>query len=63
MRIFNKECELTYSEFICSLDYSFSILLDRIRQGFLTTEDETHIKSLPNFDPDIFEEITGIRIE
>lgn len=62
IRMFNKECNLTYSEFICSIDYTFGELLYDIHERNLSKEDCKHIVELPNFDPDIFKEITGIDI-
>lgn len=62
LRMFNKECDVTYSEFISSLTYSFRLLLHDIFNKKLSKEDCKHIVELPNFDPDIFKEITGIDI-
>ena len=63
MRAFNKTTCITYSDFIQSLDYSFSGLWDRIHQKNLDPEDRARIEALPNYDADIFAEITGIRFE
>ncbi len=62
LRLFNKECDMTMTKFLRSIDYSFSILCKNIYQKTLTDEDIIHIKELPNFDKDIFKEITGIEI-
>ena len=63
MRAFNKFADITYTDFITSIDYDFYDLLLRINNKDLTTEDHQRIKDLPNFDKDIFGEITGIDIE
>ena len=62
LRMFNKECDVTYTEFLSSLAYSFTLLLHNIFNKNLSKEDCKHIVELPNFDPDIFKEITGIDI-
>ena len=63
MRAFNKECDMTYREFIGSLDYSWFGLCNRIANKDLVDEDADRIKALPNFDADIFKEITGIEVK
>ena len=63
IRLFNKECNLTYTEFYKSLGYSLYMLFDHIADKELTDEDKQHIRELPNFDADIFKEITGIDLE
>ena len=100
MRSFNRECRMTYKEFLSSdlyIDFSLQINVyvfyskmsdeeknnheyAKITGGYLKTlsykeswkkwwkenkSDEMikKIKKLPNFNPDIFEEITGINID
>ena len=60
MRAFNKETTVKYSDFIKDLPYNFYRLCDRIRRNALVDGDAKKIKDLPNFDADIFKEITGI---
>lgn len=62
LRIFNESCEMTRTEFLRSIDYSFYSLCDRIRTNTLLPEDNDRIKKLPNFNAKIFKEITGIEI-
>ena len=62
MRSFNKETDMTFSEFSHSIDYSFYGLCLRISENNLFDEDYARIKALPNFDPNIFKKITGIDI-
>ena len=62
MRAFNKECDMTPTEFICSIDYDFPAMRYRIRAKRLLKKDVQRIKNLPNFDAKIFKEITGIEI-
>lgn len=63
MRAFNKIADLTFTEFLDSINYSFSDLCDRISNKEFYPEDYARIKALPNFDAEIFREITGIDIE
>lgn len=63
MRMFNRDTGMTYSKFICTLSYDFTSLLWCIYKKDLTTGDVEKIKALPNFDPIIFEKITGIKID
>ena len=63
MRIFNKECDMTSYEFFMSTEFGMNVLLDKIYRKDLDAKDIEHIKSLPNFDADIFKETTGIDIE
>ena len=60
MRAFNKDTTIRYSDFRQSLDYSFYNLCERIANKKLIDGDEEKIKALPNFDAEIFKEITGI---
>lgn len=62
MRMFNQDCDMTYEEFEASLDYSFNSLCHRIHQNSLEPEDRERIKALPNYDPELFTEITGIQV-
>ena len=62
MRAFNKECDMTYTEFISKIDYNFYGLVERIANKSLEEEDYERIRALPNFDTEIFEEITGIKL-
>ena len=63
MRAFNKECNMTRTDFLDSLDYSFFALCEHIHNKSITAWDIERIKALPNFDAEIFEEITGIEIK
>ena len=64
MRAFNKECNISFGEFLNSLDYSFYSLCDRIYdKSLLLPEDKERIEALPNYDPEIFTKITGIDLE
>ncbi len=63
MRMFNKDSGITASEFVKNIDYDFRDFLTRIYENELLPKDYDRIKALPNFDPDIFKEITGIEIE
>ena len=63
MRAFNRETRITFSEFTSALPFGFYNLCSRIKTGRLLRDDYTRIKMLPNFDPVIFKEITGIDIE
>ena len=63
MRAFNRECDMSMTEFMFSIDYSFDDLCSRIQRKSITDEDVKHIKELPNFDAEIFKKITGITIE
>ena len=61
MRAFNKQADVTYSEFLDSIDYGFWNLCERISEKKLIfPDDHERIKALPNFDAEIFLEITGI---
>ena len=62
MRAFNKTCDVTRTEFMSSIDYSFYSLSDRIANKALYAEDYDRIKALPNFDAEIFKEITGLEV-
>lgn len=62
MRSFNKECNFTFSVFLDSIDYDWFPFMRRICTKNLGPRDYDRIKALPNFDPDIFKEITGIDI-
>ena len=63
MRAFNKETTMTLTSFIDSLDYSFDALCERIYNKKLIKGDREKIEALPNYDPDIFTEITGINFD
>ena len=63
MRMFNKACDMTYNEFLLSIDYSFTSFCYRIHDNELLPEDRARIEALPNYDPDIFTEITGIKFD
>ena len=63
MRAFNKETDMTVGDFLWSLDYDFKQLCNRIRYDKLLPEDRERIEALPNYDPDIFTEITGIKFD
>ena len=63
MRAFNRQADITYAQFIESIDYSFYDLCERVRQKNLDEGDIDKIKALPNFDAEIFKEITGIEIK
>ena len=54
---------MTLSEFYNSIDYNFFCLMHNIESKILDEIDIERIKALPNFDPDIFKEITGIEIK
>ena len=62
MRAFNKETDITMTEFLNGIEYSFYGLSERIASKKLNDEDYDRIKALPNFDKDIFKEITGIEL-
>ena len=62
MRAFNKDTAIRYSDFVKHLDYNLYELLTRIANKKLIDGDEKKIKALPNFDAEIFKEITGIDI-
>ena len=62
MRAFNRECDITYTEFLRSIDYSFWELCERISRKKLVDGDIELIKALPNFNAEIFKEITGVEI-
>jgi len=62
MRAFNKPTGIKFSDFLASLDYDFYRLCDRILKKSLEPQDSERIKALPNYDANIFEEITGIKI-
>ena len=63
MRAFNRETDIRHSDFINTLNYNFYTLCQRISNNSLQDEDIDRIKALPNFDAEIFEEITGINID
>ena len=63
MRAFNKECDITYTEFVNSLNYSWWDFCNRVGRKNLNDKDIDRIKTLPNFDAEIFKEITGIEVE
>ena len=81
MRMFNKESDITYSEWCNSNGYIyFNIPLNTYKDGELVTLEYkeawakwweenksevmiSRIKRLPNFNAEIFEEITGIEID
>lgn len=63
MRMFNLDTGMTYSKFMATLSYDLGSLLWRIYKKDLITGDVEKIKAFPNFDPFIFEEITGIKID
>ena len=62
MRAFNRETDIRYSDFTKTLDYNFNYLCQRISNKSLQNGDIDRIKALPNFDAEIFKEITGIDI-
>ena len=61
MRAFNRPTTITRSKFLDSLTYSWLALLGAIAKKELTDDDWSHIRNLPNYNADIFEEITGIK--
>ena len=61
MRLFNKDCDFTKREWLNSLNYDYYDLCIRIKNKDLNREDWDRIKAFPNFDSDIFEEITGLK--
>ena len=63
MRAFNRECDMTLTEFLKGIDYGFYALCERIHEKSLCGEDYDRIRALPNFDAEIFQEITGIEVE
>ena len=63
MRAFNRETDIRHSDFINTLNYNFYTLCQRISNNSLQDEDIDRIKALPNFDAEIFKEITGISID
>ena len=60
MRAFNRKTTVKYSDFMKDLPYNFYDLCNRIQRNALVDGDAEKIKALPNFDADIFKEITGI---
>ena len=62
MMSFNRPTSMTYAEFLNSLSYSFYGLCLRISRNEIDADDIERIKALPNFDAEIFKEITGIHI-
>ena len=62
MRAFNQNTTIRYSDFKKHLTYNFYALCVRIATKKLIDGDEERIKALPNFDAEIFKEITGIDI-
>ena len=62
MMSFNRPTSMTYVEFLNSLSYSFYGLCLRISRNEIDADDIERIKALPNFDAEIFKEITGIHI-
>ena len=60
MRAFNRDTNITFSEFMRSIGYNFSALLNRISRHEIDDKDIEHVKALPNYDADLFYEITGI---
>ena len=63
MRAFNRETSVKFTDFVNNLDYNFRELCERIFEKALISGDAERIKALPNYDPDIFEKITGLRID
>ena len=63
MRAFNKEAEMSYTNFIKGLNYSFHSLCDRIYRKAFIDGDWDKIEALPNYDAEIFYQITGLRKE
>lgn len=62
MWAFNKPCQMTFIQYTKSLNFSLLDLCHRIHERALLPEDFNRIKSLPNFDAEIFNKITGIKI-
>ena len=60
---FNKECDITFTEFLKSLDYNFDTLCKHIIKNDLFPGDRERIEALPNYDPAIFTDITGIKFD
>lgn len=63
MKAFNKPTDIRYSDFIGSLSYDFFGMCERIFKKELDQLDPERIKALPNFDAEIFKEITGIDLK
>ena len=63
MRAFNKPTDIRYSDFIDSIPFDFFDLCGRIARKELDLLDIARIKGLPNFDAEIFKEITGIDLK
>lgn len=63
MRAFDKPTDIRYSDFIDSIPFDFFDLCDRIARKELDLLDIARIKGLPNFDAEIFKEITGIDLK
>jgi hypothetical protein len=63
MRAFNNDTDMTFSSFIDSINYSFNELCERIYKNKLKEGDREKIEALPNYDPTIFTEITGIKFD
>mgnify|MGYP003571299657 CR=1 FL=1 len=63
MRAFNKEADITMTEFLNKINYNWWAFCSRIKENNLFDEDYKRINELPNFNAEIFEEITGIKIK
>lgn len=63
MMSFNKMCNITFKEFLSSINYSFAGLCERIKDKALKPGDREKIEALPNYDSEIFKEITGISFD
>lgn len=61
MRMFNKETDMTYEEWFYTRTYNVTLFCKRIAEKNLEDGDWQRIKALPNFDAEIFEQITGLR--
>ena len=59
--LFNKPCGITKEQFLCNLDYNYEKLIYNISFNHLNDMDWERIRALPNYDPQIFFECTGIK--
>lgn len=60
IRMFNKPTNIRFTEFLDKFNHGFYHFLGRIHTKNLWAKDEKRIRELPNFDAEIFKEITGI---
>ncbi len=63
MRAFNRLSNVSYTEFLRSINYDFYSLCYHISHKQLRDEDKERIEALPNYDATIFTEITGISFD